>query len=104
MSLSSIVPSIERARSAMERALTKDDPTPEVTQGLRELVAARDTLIRLRRLRASDIGPMLDRLNSFVSHAFGAEYPLVGVHRDRIEAVRRELGKLLELQRGPPGS
>jgi len=55
----------------------------DVADAVRRLVVLRDILIvETRQGGAPD---RLDRANAILSQAHGAEYPLVGVHRRRLE-------------------
>src|SRR4051794_38338061 len=66
----------------------------DLSEAVRGIVAIRDDLIR--RLRADGGGrDLLDRTNMLVSIAVGAEFPVTGLHWDRIEKTRDGLRELL---------
>ena len=66
----------------------------DLSEAVRGIVAIRDDLIR--RLRADGGGrDPLDRANMLMSIAVGAEFPVTGLHWDRIEATRDGLRELL---------
>lgn len=60
-----------------------------------DVVAFRNRVIERFRHGAVDRA-VLDRANSLVSLAYGAEFPLSGLHLHRLEQTRDGLRKLLE--------
>ncbi len=75
------------------RRNSKDIAFAEIAEAVRCIVAWRNAMIEA--YRAGGAGrEALDRANALVSLAHGAEYPLVGFHRDRIEQARDEIARL----------
>lgn len=102
------LPGIQHAYAALEHleeALEEQGPAlgELMARTLRELAQLRDRLIAQRR---SGVGGewnarRLDRVNSILSLATSATYPIVGVRRQRIEATRNHLRSFLEEQERP---
>ena len=66
----------------------------DLSEAVRGIVAIRDDLIQ--RMRADGGGrDLLDRTNTLVSIAVGAEFPVTGLHWDRVEKTRDGLRALL---------
>lgn len=70
----------------------------ELTHAMRGIVRVRDRLIE--RLRSTNepsptLRKRLDRANILVSTAFGAQFPVTGVHWERIEKTRDGLKALM---------
>lgn len=70
----------------------------ELTHAMRGIVRIRDRLIE--RLRSANepspaLRERLDRVNVLVSIAFGAQFPVTGVHWERIEKTRDELRAMM---------
>ncbi len=82
------------AIAALERIL--DDTSAshaDLANAIRCVVALRNELIEERRCgRGSP--DCLASVNSLLSLAFGAEFPLMGFHRDRIKTTRDRLVEL----------
>lgn len=90
------------ALAVLDRVLgagTEDVPPAEVYNAMAEvsrcLVRLRDGLIVRRRAGDEGASARLAHVNAALSVAFGGEYPLVGVHRTRIEKTRDQLRKVL---------
>jgi hypothetical protein len=97
----------QEARQAAEAALRRLDRIlaerprevhEDLSDAVRDIVALRDDLIR--SLRSGQAGPgmrdRLDHANRLVSVAIGAEFPVTGLHWERIETTRGLLRKLLD--------
>ncbi|MBP2292776.1 hypothetical protein [Azospirillum rugosum] len=91
------------ALTVLDRILgtgAEDVPPAEVYNAMAEasrcLVRLRDGLIARRRAGDEGASARLAHVNAALSVAFGGEYPLVGVHRNRIEKTREQLRKLLD--------
>ena len=87
---------VEAALAALEHALG-DDPDlvyDDLAEAVRHVVRLRDTLIAERR-RGEPIDDRLDRVNTILSQMVGAEYPLDGMRRERVEKLRDQLRSLL---------
>ena len=69
----------------------------EVTQAVRGIVRIRDALIELRRAGADTPGlqDTLAQANRLVSTAIGAQFPITGMHWERVEKTRDGLRALL---------
>ena len=66
----------------------------DLSEAVRGIVGIRDDLIR--RVRTDGSGKdVLDRVNQLVSIAVGAEFPVTGLHWDRIGTTRDMLRALL---------
>jgi hypothetical protein len=87
------------AIAAIDRAL-EDRPDKvygDLADVVRALVQLRDHLIATQS-EGANIG-RLDRCNAVLSLVIGAEYPLEGVRRDRIQQARDQLASLLDDRR-----
>lgn len=92
----------DEALATLDRLLAmpaEEMPPVQVYNGMAEvsrcLVRLRDALIDRRRAGDAQAAERLEHVNRALSIAFGAEYPLVGVRRQRIEATRDQLRTLL---------
>jgi hypothetical protein len=91
------------ARQAAEAALRRLDRLlaerpqevhEDLSEAVRGIVAIRDDLIC--RLRADGGGrDLLDHVNKLLSIAVGAEFPVTGLHWDRVETTRDMLRAML---------
>lgn len=91
------------ALAVLDRVLAakaEDVPPAEVYNAMAEvsrcLVRLRDGLIARHRAGEDGASARLAHVNAALSVAFGGEYPLVGVHRTRIEKTRDQLRKVLD--------
>ncbi len=94
----------QRARAVAQSAIAALDAAlaagPEVghetvATAVRQVVALRNHMID--EARQGRIEPAaLHHINAITSLAFGAEYPLMGVHLRRMEQTRDELSGLLD--------
>ncbi|MGE0258120.1 MAG: hypothetical protein AB7H71_09235 [Alphaproteobacteria bacterium] len=93
---------IEAAIAAVDRALREDAELvyDDLTDAVRHIVRLRDGLIVEAR-RGGAIGDCLGRVNAILSQIVGAEYPLEGIRRERIEKVRELLEALRDSVNGP---
>ncbi|MGQ7793170.1 hypothetical protein ACUN0C_12235 [Faunimonas sp. B44] len=66
-----------------------------VAAAVRQVIALRNHMIDDARQGRLD-RRALDQINAVTSLAFGAEYPLMGVHLRRMEQVREQLSKVLD--------
>lgn len=66
----------------------------EIRVATQAIVALRDRCIERYRAGALD-REVLERANALVSLSYGAEFPLSGLHRDRLEKTRDALRALL---------
>jgi hypothetical protein len=66
----------------------------DLARALRCVIAVRNRLIEQARAGAAARAD-LQQVNSLLSLSFGAEFPLMGFHRERIEKVRDGLRKML---------
>ncbi|WP_152527961.1 hypothetical protein [Lutibaculum baratangense] len=85
------------ARERLDDVLAKDGREishAELAGAVRCIVAYRDGLIAARRAGRCT-REELDRVNALLSLAHGAEYPLIGFHRHRIEQARDEIARML---------
>jgi hypothetical protein len=85
----------ERAIEALKAAISHGPQAPhqEVADAVRCVIALRNHL--LERARAGDdTRAALDRVNSLVSLAHGAEHPLIGFHLYRMEQTRDGIDRL----------
>ena len=71
---------------------SKDITYAEIAEAVKCVIAWRNAIIEAFRAGAAS-REALDRANALVSLAYGAEYPLVGLHRDRIEQARGEMAQ-----------
>lgn len=84
----------QTAIAALERMLDdKSTSHADLAKAVRCVVALRNCLIEEHR-RGHDSPECLASVNSLLSLAFGAEYPLTGFHRNRIEMTRDRLVEL----------
>lgn len=87
------------ARAAMGRIETALAGGPDVdhqmvSEAVRSVVTLRNHIIELAKI--GNVEPdLLSQINSIVSLAFGSEYPLMGIHRHRIEQTRDALRKFV---------
>jgi hypothetical protein len=86
---------IDAAIAAVDRALREDAQLvyDDLTDAVRHIIRLRDGLITQARYGEA-IGDRLSRVNAILSQIVGAEYPLEGVRRERIENVREQLVSL----------
>ncbi len=68
---------------------------PEIQDAVNAVVAFRNRAIAKHREGAVP-DDCLDRANALVSLAYGAEFPLSGLHRKRFEQTRTGMRELLE--------
>lgn len=94
------------ALATLERLVREKpaEPFPALSDVMRRLVATRDALIARRRTEheagtTSDVSTRLTGLNAVISVVAGAQFPMAGIKRDRIEKAREALARWLE-QRG----
>ncbi|MGE5269472.1 MAG: hypothetical protein ACM3JG_07345 [Thiohalocapsa sp.] len=87
---------VEAAVAAVDHALREDadHAYDDLANAVRHVVRLRDGLIGEQR-QGNGVGDRLGRVNAILSHLVGAEYPLEGIRRQRIEKVRDELKSLL---------
>ena len=84
----------ETALARLDALLAKEPEShADVARAIRCVIAVRNRLIT--QARAGRPANDLPQVNSLVSLAFGAEFPLMGFHRERIESVRDSLRKML---------
>jgi hypothetical protein len=69
----------------------------EVQAAVNAVVAFRNRAIERHRARATS-ADLLDRANALLSLAYGAEFPLSGLHRRRFEQTRAGMQRLLETE------
>jgi hypothetical protein len=67
----------------------------DVQTAVNAVVAFRDRLIEKQR-EDNGLTECLNQANAFVSLAYGAEFPLSGLHRHRLEQVRQGMLKLIQ--------
>jgi hypothetical protein len=86
---------IDAAIAAVDRALREDVQLvyDDLAEAMRHIVRLRDGLIADAR-SGEPVGDRLTRVNAILSQIVGAEYPLEGVRRERIEKVREQLAVL----------
>lgn len=91
------------ARQAAEAALRRLDRLlaerphevhEHLSEAVRGIVSMRDDLIQRVRANGSR-KDLLDQVNQLVSIAVGAEFPVTGLHWDRVEKTRDGLRALL---------
>ncbi len=68
---------------------------PEIQAAVNAVVAFRNRAVAKHREGAVSEG-CLDRANALVSLAYGAEFPLSGLHRKRFDQTRAGIKELLE--------
>jgi hypothetical protein len=85
------------AVEALDRAL-RDQPDrlyDDVAEAVRCLVRFRDEMIERQRSDPdAETGGRLRRANAILSLVVGGEYPIAGLHRERLEKARDALDKL----------
>jgi hypothetical protein len=92
---------IDAATAALDRAL-RDSPDlvyDDLANAVRHVVKLRDGLIAARRRgdgTVDRLAKQLGRVNTILSQMVGAEYPLDGIRRERIEKLRDQLTALHE--------
>lgn len=86
---------VEAAIAAVEHALREDAQHvyDDLADAMRHVVRLRDGLIMKAR-RGEVGGDCLARVNAILSQIVGAEYPLEGIRRKRVENVREQLVSL----------
>lgn len=93
----------ETARETAEAALRRLDRIlaerpaevhADLAAAVRGVIALRDALIHHRRATGA-AGESLEQANRLVSLAVSAEFPIAGLHWDRIEATRDGLRQVL---------
>lgn len=91
-----------QAVAALDRALHErpDQLYGDLAHAVRCLVALRDALIADGRAGAPDAGNRLQRANALLSLVVGGEYPVAGLHRDRLQQARDGLDRLHQETRG----
>jgi hypothetical protein len=85
------------AIKALDRALhdRPDRLYDDVAEAVRCLVRFRDELIERQRSNGdAESRSRLRRANAILSMAVGGEYPVAGLHRERLQKVREALDKL----------
>lgn len=84
------------AIAALDRALHERPDTlyDDLTRAARCLVALRDALIADRRAGLPEADAHLQRANALLSLVVGGEYPVAGLHRDRLQQARDGLDRL----------
>ncbi len=88
-------PYCETAVTALKQMLEEDRRShADLARAIRCVITVRNRLIEDRR-SGLDVDHELNQVNSLLSLGHGAEFPLVGFHRDRIEKVCRGIGNLL---------
>jgi hypothetical protein len=85
------------AETALDRTLRapSEEATAEIAEGVRRLVRLRDELIARRRAREPEPAGWLGRTNAILSCVVGAEFPIQGLHRERIEMALRGLRDMI---------
>ena len=84
---------IDRLSHVLERGNAVEHD--QIQSAVNAVIAFRNRAIEMRRKGAvSD--DCLDQANSLVSLAYGAEFPLSGLHRRRFEQAREGMRKLLQ--------
>ncbi len=73
---------------------TGDKTHADLARAIRCVIVLRNRLIDERRA-GRDVDPTLTTVNSLLSLGHGAEFPLMGFHRDRIEKMRDGISGLL---------
>lgn len=95
--MSSTAELCECAIEALDRAL-RDQPDrlyDDVVAAVRGLVGFRDHLIdRQRTEGGADAANRLRRVNAILSMMVGGEYPISGLHRERLQKARHALDEL----------
>ncbi len=87
------------ALSSLEHLLKEpsDAVAEHVAEAVRDIVRLRDELIDRRR--AGDPSPRvadwLDRTNAILSSVIGAEFPIKGLHRERLATARDAFERML---------
>ncbi len=86
---------VEAAIAAVDRALREDVQLvyDDLADAVRHIVRLRDGLIMQAR-RGEAGRECLPRVNAILSQIVGAEYPLEGICRERVENVREQLVSL----------
>jgi hypothetical protein len=88
----------EEAVTALDAVLTdRARSHADLAKAIRCVIALRNSLIEERRA-GRDTPECLAEVNALISLAFGAEFPLVGFHRDRIRHTRDGIAGLYELR------
>lgn len=95
------------ARAAVEAYTPLAERSSPITHerlagAVRCVIRLRDALIDGRR-RGLDVEERLRRVNSILSLAVSAEFPIVGVRHERIVATRESLSRLVSDFRDPRG-
>lgn len=87
---------VAAAVAAADHALREDADHvyEDLANAVRHVIRLRDGLIAEQR-QGNAVGDRLARVNAILSQLVGAEYPLEGIRRQRIETVREELTSLL---------
>ncbi len=87
----------EKAVMALDGMLNDDSKSHrDLAATIRCVVALRNSLIDERRA-GRDAPECLAKVNSLLSLGFGAEFPLMGFHRDRIKATRDGIAELYRI-------
>lgn len=87
------------ALASLEHLLKEptDAVAEHVAEAVRKIVRLRDELIDRRR--AGDASPLvadwLDRTNAILSSVVGAEFPIKGLHRERLATARDAFEKMI---------
>ncbi|WP_139257625.1 hypothetical protein [Natronohydrobacter thiooxidans] len=89
---------ISRLREAMNKG--GDLPHAEMSHAISHVIALRNRMLEAYRDGAL-ARDLLDRANALTSLAYGTEFPLAGVHADRIEQTCQALNELLEAASAP---
>ncbi|MBV9521902.1 MAG: hypothetical protein JO010_03870 [Alphaproteobacteria bacterium] len=89
----------EAALGALDRCLAQgaDKLGERIAEAVRRLVVLRDGLIARRRSGESTTfeRDRLDRTNAIISLVVGAEFPIQGLHRERVQGARDALAAML---------
>ncbi|HZS83565.1 MAG TPA: hypothetical protein VFA50_11880 [Stellaceae bacterium] len=89
----------DAALAALEACLDErtEKLSEAVAEAVRRLVALRDDLIERRRAGdgAAEVKDWLARTNAILSSVVGAEFPIKGLHRERIEQAAGALKAML---------
>ena len=76
--------------------LPPDQVYNTLVEASRCLVKLRDRLIARQRSGETGVAAALEHVNTALSVTYGAEFPLVGIRRKRVESTRDQLRTLLE--------
>ncbi len=89
----------EAALASLERLLAErpEEFAEEIPEAVRRLVSLRDRLISTRRTGTASAQQLewLTRVNAILSCVVAAEFPIRGLHRERVDTARQALRQLL---------